>query len=190
MTLSGPLASGARVAFGIMLGVGALLSTALPADANGVHVGSREVYTGEAGPYRLAVTTTPVTGPMHFIIFISNAGDGSPVQGIEMTLQGAATDGDASGVRPVTTYRTLEGPLWYAADLLVDTAGLWEFTLTVDSPQGREQVTFPVPVVEASGGSLTLFALIAVALAILGFTLGNRTFGRRRRRARGRRPHE
>lgn len=188
MASSRPLAFGMRIALGAVLGVGALLSAAWPANANGIHVGSRDVYTGEVGPYRLTVTTTPIVGPMHFIISISDARDGSPVQGVEVTLQGAATDPTVPGVGPVAAYQTPEGPRWYAVDLSMETAGLWEFTLTVDSTEGREQATFPVAVMEASGGSLTLFALIAVALAIFGFTLGNRIFGRRRRRARGRRP--
>ena len=78
----------------------------------------------------------------------------------------------------------MEGPLWFAADLPVETEGLWEFTLTVDAPLGREEVTFPVAVQGRGGVSLTLIALIVVALALFGFTLGNRMFGRRRRRSR------
>ena len=59
----------------------------------------------------------------------------------------------------------MEGPLWFAADLPVETAGLWEFTLTMDAPLGREEVTFPVAVQGPGGVSLTLIALIVVALA-------------------------
>ena len=68
--------------------------------------------------------------------------------------------------------------------------GYGDFTLTIDSPLGAEQAAFPVAVQEPSGGSLTIIILIVVALAILGLTLGNRMFGRRRRRVRGRRPQE
>ncbi len=190
MTPTGALVPGVRVALGVVLGVVLLLSSAAPADANGVHVGSREVFAGDVGAYRLTVTTTPVAGPMHFIIYLATAGEELPVGDAEITMRGTHTDGAGLAVGPVAGYGTLEGPLWYAADLPVETAGLWEFTLTVDAGPGSEQITFAVPVVEASGGSLTIFALIAVALAILGFTLGNRMFGRRRRRARGRRPQD
>ena len=101
-------------------------------------------------------------------------------------MRGDFADGEGVSAGPTEGYGTIEGPLWYAADLEVAPAGLWEFTLTVDSALGQESVTFAVPVLELGGGNLTLFALIIIALAILGFTLGNRMFGRRRR-AGGRR---
>ena len=176
------------MALGLVLGAMVLLSMTAPANANGVHVGSRQVYEGDAGPYRLTLTTTPVIGSMHFIIFLSTAMDESPVSDPELTLRGTFIGGEGLEVGPVAGYPTMEGPLWFAADLPVETPGLWEFTLTVDAPLGREEVTFPVAVQGSGGVSLTLIALIAVALALLSFTLGNRMFGRRRRRARGRRP--
>ena len=190
MTSSCHTGFGLRLAFGLALGMALLLHSAAPSLANGVHVGSREVYAGEAGPYRIAVSTAPATGLMHFIVLLSQTGGGAPVVDVAISLEGAfAGTGEGVGATagPVEGYQTPEGPTWFAADLPVEQAGVWDFTLTVDSARGREQVTFTVPVVEASGGSLTLIALIAVALAILGFVLGNRMFGRRRR-TRGRRP--
>ena len=211
MTSSGAIGLGLRMAFGAALAAALLAHSAAPSLANGVHVGSREVYAGEAGPYRIAVSTAPATGLMHFIVLLSETEGGAPVVDAAISMEGAfvvtgegafgtrmpdtgtgafAGTGEGAGARagPVEGYETPEGPVWFAADLLVERAGLWDFTLTVDSPQGREQVTFTVPVVEASGGNLTLIALIVVALAILGFVLGNRMFGRRRRRTSGRRP--
>lgn len=194
MTLSGLIGFGMRTALGLALGALLLAHAAAPALANGVHVGSREVYTGEAGPYSITVTTAPVAGLVHFIVLLSEAGGDAPIADAAISMRGALAGpagiegAGAAAAGPVDGYRTPEGPVWFAADLLVETAGLWDFTLTVDSPQGREQVTFPVPVLEPSGGNLTLIALIVVALAILGFVLGNRMFGRRRRRASGRRP--
>ena len=105
-----------------------------------------------------------------------------------LELRGTHSDGATAG--PVAGYQSEEGPQWFAADALVEPAGVWDFTLTIDSPLGAEQAAFPVAVQEPSGGSLTIIILIVVALAILGFTLGNRMFGRRRRRVRGRRPQE
>ena len=188
MASTGPLHLCARLALGLVLGAVLLAQSAAPTLANGVHVGSREVFAGEAGPYRLAVSTTPVAGPMHFIILLSTAGEDGPVEDAAVTMRGEFLDGEGISTGPVQGYGTIEGPQWYAADLSVAPAGLWEFTLTVDSALGQESVTFAVPVLEPGGGSLTLFALIIIALAILGFTLGNRMFGRRSRRARGRRP--
>ncbi|MDE2969694.1 MAG: hypothetical protein OXT51_06300 [Chloroflexota bacterium] len=187
MASTGPLFLCARLALGLVLGAALLVQSAAPAQANGVHIGSREVFAGEAGPYRLAVTTTPVEGAMHFIILLSTAGEGAPVEDAAITMRGDFADGEGVFTGPVQGYGTIEGLQWYAADLEVAPAGLWEFTLTVDSALGQESVTFAVPVLEPGGGNLTLFALIIIALAILGFTLGNRMFGRRRR-AGGRRP--
>ena len=175
------------MALGLVLGATLLLSMTAPVNANGVHVGSRQVFEGDAGPYRLTISTTPVIGSMHYIILLSTAIDESPVSDPEFTLRGTLVGGEGLEVGPVAGYPTMEGPLWFAADLPVETPGLWEFTLIVDAPLGREEVTFPVAVQGSGGVSLTLIALIVVALALLGFTLGNRMFGRRRRRARGRR---
>lgn len=188
MAFTALLFPGVRLAFGVLVAAALLLQAEAPAHANGVHVGSREVFAGVAGPYRLAVTTTPVAGPMHFIILLSTAGEAEPVQDAAITMRGDFMDGEGISAGPAVGYRSVEGPQWFAADLPVTPAGLWEFTLAVDSALGPESVTFAVPVLEPGGGSLTLFALIAVALAILGFTLGNRMFGRRSRRVRGRRP--
>ena len=66
---------GARLALGLVLGAALLLQLAAPAHANGVHVGSREVFADEVGPYRLNVSTVPVTGMMHFIFLLSEAGN-------------------------------------------------------------------------------------------------------------------
>ena len=186
MAFTSPLISWARVALGLALGVVLLAESVAPVFANGVHVGSREVFAGVAGPYRLAVTTTPVAGPMHFIILLSAADGAGPVEDTAITMRGKLAGGEGATAGPVQGYGTMEGPQWYAADLEVVPAGLWEFTLTVDSALGQESATFGVPVLEPGGGNLTLFALIIIALAILGFTLGNRMFGRRRR-AGGRR---
>ena len=176
------------MALGLVLGAIILLSITAPANANGVHVGSRQVYEGNAGPYGLTISTTPITGSMHFIIFLSTAENELPVSDPELTLGGTFIGGEGLEVGPVAGYPTMEGPFWFAADLPVETPGLWEFTLIVDAPLGREEVTFPVAVQGSGGVSLTLIALIVVALALLSFTLGNRMFGRRRRRARSRRP--
>ena len=127
------------MALGLVLGAMILLSMTAPANANGVHVGSRQVYEGDAGPYRLTISTTPVTGSMHFIIFLSTAVDELPVSDPELTLRGTFIDGEGLEVGPVAGYPTMEGPLWFAADLPVETPGLWEFTLTVDAPWGARK---------------------------------------------------
>ena len=110
MTLSGPLCLGVRVALAFVLGATLLLAVAAPAYANGVHVGSRQVFEGDAGPYRLILTTTPVTGSMHFIILLSTAGEESPVSDPELTMRGVFIDGEGLEVGPVAGYATMEGP--------------------------------------------------------------------------------
>ena len=143
MTLSGPLCLSVRMALAFVLGATLLLAMAAPAYANGVHVGSRQVFEGYVGPYRLTLTTTPVVGSMHFIILLSNAGDESPVSDTELTMRGVFVDGEGLEVGPVAGYATAEGPLWFAADLPVETAGLWEFTLTVDAPPWARRGDLP-----------------------------------------------
>ena len=184
MTLSGPLCLGVRMALAFVLGATLLLSMAAPAHANGVHVGSRQVFEGDVGPYRLILTTTPVVGSMHFIILLSNAGDESPVPDPELTMRGAFVDGEGLEVGPVAGYATQEGPAVVRRGPACGDGGPMGVHPDRDAPLGREEVTFPVAVQGPGGVSLTLIALIVVALALFGFTLGNRMFGRRRRRSR------
>ena len=106
MTLPGPLRLGVRMTLAFVLGATLLLAMAAPAHANGVHVGSRQVFEGDVGPYRLTLTTTPVVGSMHFIILLSNAGDESPVSDPELTMRGVFIDGEGLEVGPVAGYAT------------------------------------------------------------------------------------
>ena len=106
MTLPGPLCLGVRMTLAFVLGATLLLAMAAPAYANGVHVGSRQVFEGDVGPYRLTLTTTPVVGSMHFIILLSNAGDESPVSDPELTMRGVFIDGEGLEVGPVAGYAT------------------------------------------------------------------------------------
>lgn len=159
---------------------------AAPVRANGVDVGSRVVFSGDAGPYSLNITTIPVPGTMHFNIYLVLAGTDLPVGDARLTMRGASAEDGANSTGPVAGYGTLAGPQWYATDLPVNEAGAWEFTLTIDGAEGTAQVTFPVGVREPPRFNLSVLALIAVALAILGFTLGNR-LTRGRRKGHGRR---
>ena len=180
-------ALGRRVALGIALGAAFLLVLTPPAHANGVDVGGRDVYAGDVGPYTLRVSTAPVTGLMHLNVYLSLKGTETPPQDASVRLRAAHRGGGEETVGPIAVPGALQGPNWFAADLLIESPGVWEFTLSVDAPAGREQVTFPVVVQEAGGTSLSLLALVAVAGGGLAFWLGHRWFGRGRRRARRRR---
>ncbi len=186
MTLLSTSSLGRRASVGIALAIALVLVLSSTAHANGVDVGSREVFAGDVGPYSLSITTIPVPGTMHFNIYLVQTGTDQLVDDPTLTLSGVKTEGDGGSAGPVAGYETLVGPQWFAADVPVDSAGVWDFTLTIDSPEGSDQVTFPVAVQQPSRFNLSVLALIAIALAILGFTLGNR-FTRRRRTGSGRR---
>ena len=80
--------------YGLLITVIALvmLAVATPggpqASANGIHPNARDVYSGAVGPYFLRVTTAPIVGNMHFVVYLAQADEVTPVEQAEIALWG------------------------------------------------------------------------------------------------------
>ena len=164
-----------------------LLGVVLPAShayANGPHGGSEEVFSGTVGPYEIKALAPPIVGDMYLAVFVSPQGSTAAVTDATVRLSGRGPDG---AVGPLDT--TLSLTNWYGANIAVDAAGEWEFTVSVDSSLGEATVDFPMVIVQPSGFSWTATGLAAAVLAAatgIGIVLRQRMTRRTSRQGRGR----
>ncbi len=159
---------------GIVLGAFIALILASPLHANGTHLGSQEVYSDDVGPYTLSVTTTPAVSLMHFSIYLSLKDTDFPVLGAELTVWAELGGNQPIALGPLAAPRVDTGPNWFAVDFPVDEPGEWTFTLQVDAPLAEETTTFTVFVRDSDGISITLVAIVATVIGVIGLWVGRR----------------
>ena len=170
----------------VLLGVPALASR--PASANGAHPDARTYYSDPAGPYFVQVDLAPYTGIVHVAVFASEMGSGAAVTDLAVTVA-ARPEGEGWLEPPapgaLLTARRVAAKE-FGVDLVVEPAGLWTFTITLDGAPGTAAVEFEVPLTKQGSlaGMLPAFALIAlVALAVPTFLLRRYYRGLRERRS-------
>lgn len=155
-----------------------------PASANGIHPNARDVYVGAVGPYFLRVTTAPIVGNMHFVVFLAQADEVEPVEGAEITLWGRFTgDGEAESVGPTAGVASLDGPNIYTVDVPVSQVGAWVFTLNVRGKAGEGSVEIPLTVARRGSVNLGVVGILLVLVVLVGLIA--LSWGRKRRRRRG-----
>ena len=158
--------------------------------ANGPHVGSRQVFSGPAGPYDLRVATAPVVGNMHLNIYVARMGGADPVTDARVQVMGQGPGAGSKIVGPMPAPGTLIGPNWYGVNLPIEEAGEWIFTLTVESSLVEATVDFPVTIQKSGGIN---WGIVGAAVVVLGIAVWLALSQRRRKgrqpqpRRRGRR---
>ena len=154
------------------------------ASANGIHAGSREVFSGSVGPYFLRVSTAPFVGTMHFVVFLAHADETQPVDEAEIALSGQPAGGESPPIGPVHAIPSLDGPNLFTADVPVNEVGQWVFTMRVLSEAGEESVHIPLTV--GRRGSINLGVVGILLVLVVAAGLVALSWGRKRRRRRGR----
>lgn len=172
-----------------MLALGVIIISGLlpvaQVSANGVHVGSTEVFSGPVGPYSVRVQTVPVVGNMHMTIYVEPSVGPNPVSETKVQVMAKGPRDAPQTVGPVLATGTLDGPNWYAVNLPIEQAGEWVFTLTVGSSLGEGAVDFPIKVQKSGGVD---WGLIAVVVLALGLAIWITRSWKRGERGTGRRP--
>ena len=136
--------------------------------ANGIHPNARDVYSGAVGPYFLRVTTAPIVGNMHFVVYLAQADEVTPVEQAEIALWGNLGGDAPQSVGPVDGVASLDGPNLFTVDVPVNEVGQWVFTVRARGAEG-----------EASGDiPLTVSRRGSVNLGVVGISVGSG--GRRR----------
>lgn len=160
------LARGLSLALGVII---MALLTVAQVSANGPHVRSQEVFAGIAGPYDLRVVTAPVVGDMHITIHVAQTVGGGTVTDARIQVSGKGPRDDSQAVGPVPASSPPGTPDWYGVNLPIQEAGDWVFTLTVESPLGKETVDFPVKVGKSGGIDLFVIGILVALLAAVAW---------------------
>ena len=145
--------------------------------------GSTEIFRTKQGPYEIIVgiiPATPVVGVIHFSVTVVGANSGDPVSDAMVTIAAQGPQDLAAG--PVTIVNTATS-YYYDANITVAAIGDWQFQVTVDSPLGKERVTFPLRVqtVTVNWGAIAS-VLVAILLVVPLVVLGYQSLRRRRQK--------
>lgn len=167
-----------------------------PAYANGRVV---EFDRRIAGPYEIALGKTPTpprVGNFYLSILITDAASREPVRDAKVIVSaiGPPAEGEASPmadgpeIGPIVVAPDLEDvenyPGYYDSEVIVlNRAGVWKFTVSVDGAAGAASAEFPVDVITPNPltGIITLVALIVFVIVV---ALAIRMYIRERRRSR------
>ena len=152
--------------------------------ANGIHPNARDVYAGAVGPYFLRVTTAPIVGNMHFVLFLAQPDEVEPVEGAEISLWGRSTGEVFQAAGPVDGVPSLDGPNLYTVDIPVNEVGRWVFSVQVRGPEGEGAVDIPLTVTRRGSVNLGVVGILLVLVVVVGLVV--LSWGRKRRRRRGR----
>ncbi len=153
------------------------------ASANGIHAGSREVFSGSVGSHFMRVTTAPFLGTMHFVVFLAQSDEVRPVEAAEITLWGRSTGEEIWTAGPAAGVPSLDGPNLYTVDLDVDAIGQWLFTVNVRSPLGEASAEIPLTVGRRGSVNLGVVGILLVLVVIVGLVA--LSWGKKRRRRGG-----
>ena len=139
------------------------------------HVGSPDVfYDGQAGPYRLLVTirTPSVIPGVAEIEVRSAANDVQTVHIVPTPLlsEKSQNSGEATFAPvPDLALRSKDDPQFFTGSLWMMTSGSWQVHVTAEGPQGKGDLSVPVPALSSSTKKMQ--APIGVMLAALGLLL-------------------
>ena len=174
-----PMYSRLRLTVTLALALGAIALSLLPisrVNANGPHVETKEVFSGPTGPYDIRVFATPKVGYLHITTFVSPLGSPHRVTDAKVQVSGQGPQSASQTVGPTLAALSLNG--WHGATLLIEEAGEWVFTVTVESPLGKTVVDIPIEV--QGRGNINWVVIGAVAFFIAVATWLTFEWGRRK----------
>ena len=154
------------------------------ASANGIHPNARDVYAGDVGPYFMRVTTAPIVGNMHFVIFLAQSDEVQPVEAAEISLWGRLIGEELQTAGPVAGLPSLDGPNLHTVDIAVNEVGQWVFSIQVRGPEGEGAVDIPLTVSRRGSINLGVVGILLILVVLVGLIA--LSWGRKRRRRRGR----
>ena len=176
---------------GCLLAAVLAVSLAMPPDASYANGRVGEFVRRVAGPYEIALGTTPdrpAVGSLHLTMMVTEVSSGSPVLDARIIVAGKGPEADATEIGPLEARNSPDNFLFYEVNTSVDTVGVWTFTVSVDSDLGSESVDFPIKVSTPSP-IFKVFTWVTVVLfmAFVGLVLFP-YLRQRARRGRRRRP--
>ena len=161
------MASWREVIGALLLCIPAALIFVSPANANG---GTIQVSMERAGPYAVTVMTDPSpirVGTVDVSVLVEQA-DGDLVQDAKVMVTAtpsAAPDGAATYE---ATHDRATNKLFYAADIAITRAGVWQIEVTIGGDLGDGAVNFSIEAAEPSmSDRLPLLTFVAILIGLV-----------------------
>ncbi|MCS6852955.1 MAG: hypothetical protein NZ700_17495 [Gemmataceae bacterium] len=109
-------------------------------------------WSGDAGPYRLTVFTTPTplrAGPIDVSVLLQDRHTGRPILDGTVTIRLTAERQLSMTQEKLATTEAASNKLLRAATLDAGTAGAWQIDVAVEGPRGPARISCNVEVAEA-----------------------------------------
>lgn len=176
--------------------VGVALVASSPAYANGRTV---EFERRIAGPYEIAfgkIPPSPVVGNFFLSILLTDTASNAPVLGADVVVSatGPPVEGETTPTRdgpeigPIVVNPDPDSqnyPGYYDTEpIVLDRAGWWTFSVSVDSPNGGEATAQFLVYVDTPNPLVGIITLIALLAFIVVVALAVRMYIRERRRSK------
>ena len=156
----------------------ALMGLGWPASAQAQTLpedGTTELTRAVSGPFEITVLANPVAPfaglGSRFSILVTRAGVGTPVTDAEVHIQATWPDGRDAG--RINAPQDPRQPGRYEALLRLREAGVWQYTVVVESTAGAGDTSGPITVVQppAAGWSGTAAWLTVLGVIVAGLGL-------------------
>lgn len=169
------LSFNARLIFKSLICAALLIGLISEVHANGRVVEFHEL---EAGPYAVLVGTipeTPVVGPLHMTMTVTDLKSGEFLLDAQITITGNGPESTTHEIGPVKVQNSIQSPNFYDINTEVSRQGIWTFHILIEANKGQGSTQFLVDVESSSVfiRSLTWVTLVIffalVSLGVLPF---------------------
>ncbi len=142
---------------------------AVPALAHGG--GTPQLVQTPAGPYLVYAWTNPTpvrVGTLHVTVALTDPATDEPVLNVPVEVILTPSDGGALVSAPATHDKaTIKS--YYETDLEIPTEGAWQATISLQSPQGAGETSFPIDVQPQSISRWLLIGVGAVVVVVVAW---------------------
>ena len=133
--------------------------------------GTPQLVQKPAGPYLVYAWTNPApprVGTLHVTVALTDPATDEPVMDVPVTVTLTPADGGAQVSAPATHDKaTIKS--YYETDLEIPSEGLWQATISFQTPQGPSGASFSVDVQPRSITRWLLIGVGGVAVVVVGW---------------------
>jgi hypothetical protein len=143
--------------------------SAVPALAHGG--GTPQLVQAPAGPYLVYAWTNPTpvrVGTLHVTVALTDPATDEPVRNVPVEVILTPSDGGAL-VSALATHDKATIKSYYETDLEIPTEGAWQATISLQSPQGAGEASFPIDVQPQSISRWLLIGAGGVVAVVVGW---------------------
>lgn len=161
------MASWGQIVGAILLYIPAALLLSSPANANG---GTIQVSMERAGPYAVTVVTdpSPIRVGIVDVSVLVERGGGDLVQDAKVMVTATSAAGPDVAASYEATHDRATNKLFYAADVPISRAGVWQIDVAISGSLGDGAVGFSIEAAEPGmSDRLPLLVLVAILIGLV-----------------------